>query len=145
MNDLYACPGCGGTALHAFAITPVEERADVIHFAQTRCRGCDLVFSNPVADPAELERYYRSEYYEEEGRIYSADQPDMTAIMAAWEREEAAGLRDSVLPYVASGAFFEIGVVPLERMAVVMTQQREPDGARVGDLQQVAHEHEVAE
>jgi len=109
MTDLHACPGCGGTSLHAFSITPVEERANVMHFAQTRCRSCDLVFSNPVADPAELERYYRSEYYEEEGSVYSPDQPDMAAIMAAWERDEAAGLRHSVLPYVAGGAFFEIG------------------------------------
>ena len=42
-------------------------------------------------------------------------------------------------------AFVEVGVVPLEPGPVVVAHEREADGARVGDLQQVADEHEVAE
>ena len=48
-------------------------------------------------------------------------------------------------PVQQRGALLEVGVVPLEPGAVVVAHQREPDRARVGHLQQVAHEHEVAE
>jgi 2-polyprenyl-3-methyl-5-hydroxy-6-metoxy-1,4-benzoquinol methylase len=109
VKAVVTCPGCGGTWFRAFAFTPEAERTNDIHFAQTRCRTCDLVFSNPVADAAELERYYRSEYYGQAEQAYSPDQPGMAEIMAGWERDEAVGLRDSVLPYVSGGAFFEIG------------------------------------
>ena len=43
------------------------------------------------------------------------------------------------------GALVEIGVVPLEAGAVVVAHQCEADGTRVRPLQEVAHEHEVAE
>ena len=109
MRTLQACPGCGGTRLRAYSFTPESERTNDIHFAQTHCRSCDLVFSNPVAEPDELESYYRSAYYQEEGPFYTRDHPGMREIMAAWERDEAAGLRQSVLPYVTGGRLFEIG------------------------------------
>ena len=48
-------------------------------------------------------------------------------------------------PVQERDALFEIGVVPLEAVAVVVAQQREADRARVGRLQQVADEDEVAE
>ena len=109
MRALDSCPGCGGARLRPFALTPEAERTNDIHHAQTRCRGCDLVFSNPVAEPDELERYYRSAYYEECGPHYACDQPGIAEVIAGWERDEAAGLRQSVLPYVPGGRFFEIG------------------------------------
>jgi 2-polyprenyl-3-methyl-5-hydroxy-6-metoxy-1,4-benzoquinol methylase len=95
--------------LRAYSFTPEAERRGDIHFAQRRCRGCDLVFSDPVAEPDELERYYRTQYYEESGREYSAAQPNLAELIGAWERDEAAGLRESVLPYVPGGSFLEIG------------------------------------
>src|SRR5262245_12171136 len=43
------------------------------------------------------------------------------------------------------GALLEIGLVPLEVVAIVVAEQRKADRARVGALEQVADEHEVAE
>src|SRR5215213_721144 len=54
-------------------------------------------------------------------------------------------LRRGDEPVQERGAVVEVGVVPLETRAVVVTHEREADGARVGDLQQVADEDEVAE
>jgi hypothetical protein len=42
-------------------------------------------------------------------------------------------------------ALVEVGVVPFEPGSVVVAHEREPDGARVGDLQEIADEYEVAE
>jgi 2-polyprenyl-3-methyl-5-hydroxy-6-metoxy-1,4-benzoquinol methylase len=80
-----------------------------MHFAQSRCRVCDLVFSNPVAEPGELQRFYESSYYETHERVYDPARPDLEELVRARGLSEADGLRRSVLPYVASGTFFEIG------------------------------------
>lgn len=80
-----------------------------MHFAQTRCRDCDLVFSNPVAEPDELERFYRASYYEDHEQVYNAHKPDLEQLIRDRARGEAEGLRGSVLPHVTNGTFFEIG------------------------------------
>ena len=109
MRPLTACPGCGATSIRAFSSTPIHERNGDIHYAQSHCRRCDLVFSNPVAEPEDLERYYRSSYYQECGPLYAREDPGLDDMIAAWERDEAAGLQESVLPYVSGGRFLEIG------------------------------------
>lgn len=109
MNPVTACPACCSRSLRPFSLTVESERNGELHFAQTRCRACDLVFSNPVADEAELERFYRSCYYEDHEQVYSARRPDLEAIVRERAEGEARGLRRSVLPYVQSGTFFEIG------------------------------------
>ena len=47
-----------------FAADPIgiERR---LHFAQMRCRECDLLIAQPQADAREIDEYYRSHYYEE--------------------------------------------------------------------------------
>ena len=109
MKPVVDCPGCGGRSFRPFSFTVAAERGHDMHFAQTRCRDCDLVFSNPVAEPAELERFYQSTYYEDHEREYNPARPDLEEVVRARGRAEADGLRKSVLPYVASGTFFEIG------------------------------------
>jgi len=59
---LTACPLCESRSLKAFSFTVEGERNRAMHFAQSRCRSCDLVFSNPMADDVERERYYRASY-----------------------------------------------------------------------------------
>ena len=77
---------------------------------QTRCRACDSeVFSDPVAGPHELQRFYDSTYYEDLEREFNPARPDIEDLVRARAAGEAAGLRKSVLPYVTSGTFFEIG------------------------------------
>jgi 2-polyprenyl-3-methyl-5-hydroxy-6-metoxy-1,4-benzoquinol methylase len=109
MTRLHACPGCKSHNLVPFSFTVPEERGRDLHFAQTRCRNCDLVFSNPVAGEEELERFYRSEYYEHHEREYNALDPQLERLVRDRARHEAEGLRGSVLPFVTSGRFFEIG------------------------------------
>jgi 2-polyprenyl-3-methyl-5-hydroxy-6-metoxy-1,4-benzoquinol methylase len=109
MKAVVECPGCGGTSFRPFSFTIEAERGHDMHFAQTRCLDCDLVFSDPVADRDELERFYQSTYYEHLEPEYNPARPDLEEIVRARARGEAEGLRGSVLPYVTSGTFFEIG------------------------------------
>ena len=109
MKAVDRCPACDGRHFQPFSLTVESERNGAMHFAQTRCRDCDLVFANPVAEPDELERFYRGEYYEDHERVYNADNPDLERIIRDRALGEAEGLRGSVLPYVPDGRFFEIG------------------------------------
>lgn len=109
MKALTACPVCGSASLRPFSFTVEAERTGAMHVAQSRCRACDLVFSNPVAEEAELTQYYRSSYYEDHESVYNAHRPDLEALVRRRADDEARGLRKSVLPYVAGGLFFEIG------------------------------------
>ena len=109
MTTLTACPACSGTSLKPFSFTLEAERAGAIHFAQSRCRSCDLVFSNPMAEDAELEQFYRASYYEDHEAIYNAHRPDIETLIRDRATGEARGLRNSVLPHVQGGLFFEIG------------------------------------
>ena len=109
MKAVVACPACGGQSLRPFSLTVEEERHGAMHFSQTRCRDCDLVFSDPVADPAELRRFYESSYYETHERVFNPARSDLEEIVRERGRAEADGLRASVLPYVSGGMFFEIG------------------------------------
>ncbi len=78
MQTLTSCPGCGGTRLHRYSRTvDAERRPSDLHFMQDRCTACDLVFSNPVADADELNRYYAAEYYEQWVDDFGADRPDL--------------------------------------------------------------------
>jgi 2-polyprenyl-3-methyl-5-hydroxy-6-metoxy-1,4-benzoquinol methylase len=109
MRTLTACPSCGGDSLAPYSLTPVEERNGAMHFAQTRCRSCDLVFTNPVCDATELERFYQGEYYEDHESEFNAHDPRLEQLIRDRAVGEAHGLKSSVLPYVARGTFFEIG------------------------------------
>ena len=110
MKQLTACPSCGSRSLRAFAFTVPEERHGDMHVAQTRCRDCDLVFSNPVAEADDLARYYNSAYYEEATSEYNPDTPNLEASVRARVGPEAEWLRRAVLPYVdGGGTFLEIG------------------------------------
>lgn len=80
-----------------------------MHFAQSRCRNCDLVFSNPVVDQLELECFYGDQYYEHEEHRYNANSPDLERLVLERARQEVEGLKSIVVPYVSSGRFFEIG------------------------------------
>lgn len=109
MKNVERCPACGGGRFQPFSFTVESERNGDMHVAQTRCRDCDLVFTNPVASAADLERFYRSSYYEDHEQVYNANTPDLEQLIRDRARGEAAGLRGSVLPYISKGAFFEIG------------------------------------
>lgn len=80
-----------------------------MHFAQSRCRNCDLVFSNPVVEEQELESFYADRYYEHEEYRYNANSPDLEKLVRERARQEVEGLKNIVVPYVSSGRFFEIG------------------------------------
>jgi 2-polyprenyl-3-methyl-5-hydroxy-6-metoxy-1,4-benzoquinol methylase len=56
------CAVCGSTELSPFS--RVAPGPDHLHSAQVRCRTCGLFISQPRADVAEMDAYYRSRYYE---------------------------------------------------------------------------------
>ena len=62
MKRVERCPCCGDERLLPFALT--EWVDGVLHFAQARCAGCGMLVSQPQADPEDVDRYYRSEYYQ---------------------------------------------------------------------------------
>ncbi len=109
MRPVTICPGCGGRSFHPFSFTVEAERGRDMHFAQTRCLDCDLVFSDPVAEPDELLRFYETTYFEEHEPDYDISNPHLADVVRARGRYEAVGLRGSVLPYKTGGTFFEIG------------------------------------
>lgn len=109
MKAVNVCPGCGGRRFRPFSFTVEAERGHDMHFAQTRCLDCDLVFSDPVADPDELARFYESWSYEDHEIEFNPARPDLEDVIRARGRYEADGLRGSVLPYKSGGTFFEIG------------------------------------
>jgi predicted Zn-ribbon and HTH transcriptional regulator len=53
MKAVDRCPACDSHSFQPFSFTVESERNGAMHFAQTRCRDCDLVFANPVAEPDE--------------------------------------------------------------------------------------------
>ncbi len=81
MKAVTRCPACDGRSFTPFSFTVESERNGAVHFAQTRCQDCDLVLSNPVAGPDELERFYREEYYEEVEQVYNANKPNLEQLI----------------------------------------------------------------
>lgn len=109
MQTLTACPACGSQSLLSYACTVPAQRANTMHFAQSRCRNCDVVFSNPVVEQFELERFYGDQYYEHKEHRYNANSPDLEKLVLQRAGQEVEGLKSIVVPYVSSGRFFEIG------------------------------------
>ena len=109
MRHLDSCPGCGSLRIRSYSLTVEADRKKALHYSQSYCAACDLVFSNPVADVEELRRFYSEHYYEEEDLEYNANRPDIEQLIRARAEGEKEGLKKSVLPYVSSGLFFEIG------------------------------------
>ena len=110
MTTLESCPACSSKKIRPYSHTLEAERQKAIHFAQSYCPNCDLVFSNPMASQQGLELYYHSQYYEEAEGDYNANHPDLQSKIE--ERIEFAvkGLKDMLFPYqITSGVFFEIG------------------------------------
>jgi hypothetical protein len=61
MKAVDRCPACDGHFFQPFSFTVESERKGAMHFCAARCRDCDLVFANPVAEPDEVERFYRAD------------------------------------------------------------------------------------
>ncbi len=109
MKAVVECPACGGRSFRPFSFTVDAERGRDMHFAQTRCLDCDLVFSNPVAQPDELEHFYETAYYAEHEPDYDLSDPGLVEVRARPRSRRGRRLRQSVLPYKTGGTFFEIG------------------------------------
>jgi len=65
-----ACPLCGGTEAEFVLQKIVTGSGAALPFRLWRCRGCDLVRTEPQLAPAALEPFYSGEYY---GGISAAD------------------------------------------------------------------------
>ncbi len=63
MQEVERCPLCDSTRLAPHGACTRTERT--LHFAQVRCRDCDLLISQPQASLDEMDRYYREVYYQE--------------------------------------------------------------------------------
>ncbi len=109
MKRLESCPVCGYRKIWPYSFTVNEEREDALHFSQSYCKKCDLVFSNPMADREELYRFYVAHYYEEIEQVYNVKFPDIESLILKRVVGEKEGLKRIVIPYVTSGNFFEIG------------------------------------
>lgn len=62
MRFIDSCANCGSTSQHAWGATVGPRQ---LHFCQSRCRGCGLIFSNPQADETVVAEYYRGTYWDE--------------------------------------------------------------------------------
>lgn len=110
MRSLSECPSCGSQKIRPYSFTPTEERGNAIHGSQSHCAKCDLVFSNPVAEAEELERYYAASYYEGFNDQHDPEGPELEAFVHSKIEFSQNGLRKMLLPYgKTSGTFFEIG------------------------------------
>lgn len=56
------CPLCKSTILEGFAI---DTKRKGPHISRVKCKSCELVFANPMADRSELVEYYQN-YYEKD-------------------------------------------------------------------------------
>lgn len=61
MSASRPCPQCGGKTRLAFETTDRNRRIGTERFRYLRCIACDVIFLDNV--PADLERYYPSDYY----------------------------------------------------------------------------------
>src|SRR3989338_9408184 len=109
MKHLKACPVCGEAKFRPYSFTVKAERAKAVHFAQSHCRRCDLVFSNPVASEEELKVLYAEEYYELHEKVFRVDSPELEHDVRVRSELGVETLRTIVMPYVKSGRLFEIG------------------------------------
>lgn len=90
MRRIDNCPVCGLSALVPFSADALNQRT--LHTAQDRCGGCGLLISQPQAEEAEIEAFYRSGYYEEQW-------PDGES---NWTADSIGMLRRDVWPTITS-------------------------------------------
>lgn len=96
------CPNCNSRRMRAWGTTVGTDR---LHHSQVICEDCGLVYSNPVCDRAELDAFYRNEYWQ--SHWPQALSRDVEAVDAAVKEQ-----RNEVLRLKAHGAgrhLLEIG------------------------------------
>lgn len=109
MKQLQECPVCSSEDFYPYSFVPEQARGDGLHFSQSRCRRCDLVFSNPVAELSDIESFYKHCYYRKVEAVYNMSQPDIEEKILARAVDAGEGLCQMILPYRSEGVFFEIG------------------------------------
>ncbi len=92
-----SCPICNTTRIRPYAFTVESERRNAVHYAQSYCKNCDLVFSNPMASEATLKQYYSSVCYEEEDKRFNPDDPNIEKTIRQRAAGEVKGLQH-ILP-----------------------------------------------
>lgn len=76
-----------------------------LHCFQDRCLECGLIFSNPVCDPAELEAFYRDDYWETHWPDALSRDPELVRESVEGQREEVRRL----VRHGGRGRLLEIG------------------------------------
>jgi SAM-dependent methyltransferase len=98
MKKVDECPVCHGRRFRPFAMASAQ--SVLLHFAQVRCLGCDLLVAQPQASEDEIARFYARSFYEEiwpDPRVtdneapYRADElPLMRRLWADWPPPDGA-------------------------------------------------------
>ena len=93
---LRSCPLCGGATGGLFFATDENHRISQTSFAYLKCKGCHGVFLE--TPPADLGRYYRSDYYAI---------PTLEDLQKVVDKDR--NKIDTVLRFVAGGRLLEVG------------------------------------
>ena len=107
MTTIIECPGCGGQRFRPSRSRsrPSAGATCISHRPAVSTRS---VFSNPMAEPAELERFYGSSYYEDHEIEFNPSRPDLEDVIRARGRREAEDCAAQCCRIRRAG-FFEIG------------------------------------
>jgi SAM-dependent methyltransferase len=96
-----ACNNCGSTQFRTWSASAV---AGALHFSQSKCTQCNLVFANPQCDPSLLAAYYDHEYYEKNRPDWLAEENNQAKLDAINEGEIKLITRR-----IQSGRVLEVG------------------------------------
>ncbi len=102
LRQLTRCPNCKGSRTRPWGETVAPNR---LHQSQDLCKGCGLVFSNPVCEWNELEDFYKQDFWEEHWPGALSRDPSAVEAAIARQRSEVALIRD----HVKKGKLFEVG------------------------------------
>jgi cyclopropane fatty-acyl-phospholipid synthase-like methyltransferase len=136
MHRVDRCPNCDSTDLRPFSLSLDSP----LHVSQARCRGCDLVFSDPRCGADMLRRYYAESYYREHWPQALSRESGPVQAAVARQRPEA----EQLLRYRRGGRLLEIGSSTGSALAAMRDAGFEPHGIELSH-DAVTHSREVYE
>jgi 2-polyprenyl-3-methyl-5-hydroxy-6-metoxy-1,4-benzoquinol methylase len=115
------CPQCGAEARHALKVADINRGIGTAEFDYLRCSACGTLFLDNV--PADLSRYYPSEYYivaQSENELASWSTPELYKIELVKKFKDDGrlieiGPASGSFCYLAKQAGFEVMAIEMDR------------------------------
>ncbi|MGI8839011.1 MAG: class I SAM-dependent methyltransferase [Pyrinomonadaceae bacterium] len=96
------CANCGSASFATWSATIDRSH---LHFSQSQCGKCGLVFSNPQCDPSAVRDYYAHHYYEDHWpKLLKGDEESISSAVARLKKE-----REHIKRVIKSGKVLEVG------------------------------------